>query len=83
MYNTTESTLPPNTTNGWSDAIGTLEQWIAEQPALIAGKKKLDEDSMLTRASGLKVHEGTDGTTHIHVPKGQRVALFKHQHKTI
>ena len=63
------ATVPPGPTNGWTPAVGTLEQWIAEQPASRAAEAaKLRGVTFVTRDSGLQLVELKDLSLRIYVP---------------
>ena len=77
-------TRPPGPTNGWTAAVGTLEQWIAEQPASRASERaKVRGMKFVTRDSGLQMIEVSDMQMRVYVPQGRREALFKFHHESL
>ena len=68
----------------WSADVGTLQQWIAEQPATIeAERPDLDASRLSRRDSGLYVYADAAGVQRVYVPLGRRTALFEATHEAI
>ena len=64
--------------------VGTLEEWVMEQPASQATEaKQLAEHNVVQQESGLAMILGTDNIARIYVPIGRREALIKMHHTAI
>ena len=75
--------MPPNVPERHATTIGTLVQWIAEQPSSIESETaSLKPAFVRTTDSGLKTYDQPNGPR-IYVPIGRRRHLFNFVHKTI
>jgi hypothetical protein len=72
-------TMPPETVEEWKNQVGTLQEWIQEQPAsqkTEEGLKEMKESLILTRPSGLILIEKPHDTAKVYVPLQRRTALI-------
>ena len=75
--------MPPNVSKTHAATIGTLVQWIVEQPQSIESEMSSIVSARLhTSDSGLKMYDKGDGPR-IYVPVGRRRHLFYFTHKSI
>ena len=74
---------PPGADGSFKASVGTLEEWIQEQPASLEGEGLLDHGQLATRSSGLTLFTGKDKIARIYVPKARRKALFTWFHETV
>ena len=74
---------PPGADGNFKTSVGTLEEWIKEQPASLKGEGLEDHEQLATRSSGLTLYTGKDKIVRIYVPKARRKALFTWFHETV
>jgi len=78
-------TKPPGPSEGWTVAVGTLDEWMKEQAVSFAREKQtaVTADKMRTDNAGLMWYEGDDGVSRIYVLEARRTPLIVLHHETI
>ena len=77
-------TLPPNSREEWLERVGTLEEWIQEQPqSLKLEQPAIDPSKLLTRDNDLIMYDTPGDVARVYIPHNRREALIDMAHQNL